>query len=207
MRLLLTGFEPFGKQDINSSEQVIQQLEGKSFEGVELFTAVLPVDRFDGPDKLLRKIMNIQPDAVISLGQAGGRHAISIERVAVNLLDYRIPDNGGNLETDKTIQVDGADAYFSTLPTRSMVNSLLENGIPAELSLSAGAFLCNQVMYEMLHHLKTFKQPTKAGFIHLPFLPEQAASETAVRPSMNLETQCKGIELCIQQLSTVKAVG
>ncbi|MEM7334112.1 MAG: pyroglutamyl-peptidase I [Chloroflexota bacterium] len=199
MKLLLTGFEPFGNQEINVSEKVVQAFEGKEFEGVELFTAVLPVDQFEGPDKLLRKVMNIQPHVVICLGQAGGRHAISIEKVAINLLNFTIPDNGGNLAKDKPIQMDGHDGYFATLPTRQMVNSLKENGIPAELSYSAGAFLCNQIMYELLHHISKFNLSTQGGFIHLPLLPEQTAQDSTVRPTMSLETICKGIEQCILQ--------
>lgn len=200
MKLLLTGFEPFGKQAINVSEQVVLHFQEHPIEGVELHTAVLPVDRFSGPDQLLRLFMRLQPDTVICLGQAGGKQAIAIERVAVNLLDFLIPDNGGNLETDKSIQTSGDAAYFATLPVRKMVTAVQNAGIPVQLSLSAGTFLCNQVMYEMLHYIHKFNLSTQAGFIHLPLLPEQVAGEIPLRPSMSLDAICKGVRIAIETL-------
>lgn len=199
-KLLLTGFEPFDRQPINVSEKVVNHFAKCGVDGFELETAVLPVNWLTAPDQLLRLFFKHQPDAVVSLGQAGGRPTLSLERIAVNLLDFITPDNGGNLETDRWIQGEGDLAYFTTLPTRRMLKAIQDAGIPVNLSMSAGTFICNQVMYEMLHHVKTFNLKTKAGFIHLPFLPEQAAGRLPPAPSMSLETQCEGIRLGLEAI-------
>lgn len=202
MKLLLTGFEPFGGSQINPSEQVVQTLAEKEFEGVEIITVILPVERFAGPDTLLRTFISAQPDVVLSLGEAGHNPAIRVERIAINLLDFLISDNGGHLVTDKPIIKDGADAFFATLPTRDLVQALQDNNVPAHLSNSAGTYLCNAVMYEMLHYLHKHKLAVAAGFIHLPQLPEQVAHTFPSRPSMSLDTMIKGITIIIQTLAT-----
>lgn len=202
MKLLLTGFEPFGGSDINPSEQVVKKLADKKIKGIELITAILPVDREAGPEKLIRAVEKNQPDAVICLGEARGRMAISIERVAVNLMDYRIEDNAGNLIQDQPIIPDGSPAYFCTLPVRKLMEAVQKVDVPAQLSLSAGAFLCNQVIYTLLHYLDTHKINTPAGFIHLPSLPEQVVDEQPIKPSMELHTQVTGIEAVIEVIKT-----
>ena len=175
MKLLLTGFEPFGGSDVNPSAQIVAQLAETGIEGVLLNTAVLPVDRKGGPAKLIEAVDKIEPDAVLCLGQAGSRPVISIERVGLNLLDFRIADNLGEQVVDQPIIPDGPTAYFATLPVRAMQEAAMAVGVPAELSLSAGAFLCNQVTYEILHYLAQNRLQIPAGFVHVPFLPEQAA--------------------------------
>jgi pyroglutamyl-peptidase len=205
MKLLLTGFEPFGGSDINPSEQVILALADKNFEGVELTPTILPVDREAGPQELLHSFEANQPEVVICLGEARGRMTINIECVAVNLMDYRIKDNAGNLIQDQPIVADGPPAYFCTLPVRKMMEAVIETGIPARLSLTAGAFLCNQVIYTLLHYLDTNKIDIPAGFIHLPSLPEQVADENPIKPSMNLQTLVKGIEVVIEVAKTKNA--
>ena len=204
MKLLLTGFEPFGGSDINPSEQVVTSLAKSGLKGIDLHTAVLPVDNKTGPAKLIEAVEETQPDAVVCLGEARGRMAICLERVAVNLLDYRIEDNAGNLIQDQPIVPDGPAAYFCTLPVRKMVEAAQKAGIPARLSLSAGAFLCNQVTYALLHHLDTKGKAIPAGFIHLPSLPEQIANEQPLKPSMNLETLVKGVKAAIEGIYTNK---
>ena len=143
MKILLTGFEPFNDSSNNPSEQVVRTLAGETIPGVCLVTAVLPVDVQAGPAALLRAWDDSQPEAVLCLGQASGRSVIAIERVAVNLLDFRIPDNAGNQFSDQPVEADGPAAYFTTLPVRSILERLTSRGIPAQLSLSAGAYLCN----------------------------------------------------------------
>lgn len=202
MKLLITGFEPFGGSQINPSEQVVLALAEKEFEGVELITVILPVERFAGPDTLLRTFISAQPDVVLSLGEAGHNPAIRIERIAINLLDFLFSDNGGHLVTDKPIIKDAPDAFFATLPTRQLQQALQDNNIPAHLSNSAGTYLCNQVMYEMLHYLHKHKLTIPAGFIHLPQLPEQVAHTYPSRPSMSLDTMINGVTTIIQTLST-----
>jgi pyroglutamyl-peptidase len=201
MDLLLTGFEPFGGSLINPSQRIVEELDGKSLHGISLKGVVLPVDNKQGPESLVKAFSSQPTDCVLCLGEAPHRSVISIERVAINLMDYRIPDNRGNTMTDAPIHPAGPAAYFTTLPVRSILEKLQSEGIPAELSLSAGAYLCNQVFYTLLDHLATINQPIPAGFIHLPTLPEQAAVGGTPCPSMSFETGLKGIKLSIEVIS------
>ena len=201
MKLLVTGFQPFGGSAINPSEQVVLALAHDGLPGVELRAAILPVDRTQSAATAIRAIREFQPDAVVSLGEAGRRMAVSIERVAINLMDYRIADNSGNQVTDEPIVAGGPAAYFVTLPVRKMAEGVRLAGVPVEVSLSAGAFLCNQVTYEVQHHLATHGLTTPAGFIHLPVLPEQAAQREPLMPSMSLETMVKGVRAALAVLT------
>lgn len=201
MRLLLTGFEPFGSSPINPSEQVVYRLAEEKIDGVEILTVILPVERFAGPDTLIRTYISAQPDVVVSLGEAGNNTAIAVEQIAINWLDFLISDNGGHLVTDKPIVADGPAAFFATLPVRALVKALNEKGIPARISHSAGTFLCNQVMYEMLHYLYKHQLQTPAGFIHLPQLPQQVAGQQPTRPSMSLEMMVEGVTAVIETLA------
>ena len=202
MKFLVTGFEPFGQSSINPSEQVVQVMAGQKFEEFGVETAVLPVHRFHGPQTLLSLVQQARPDAVVCLGEAGGRTAVSIERVAVNLLDFRLADNDGLVVQDEPIVADGPAAYFTTLPVRPLQQAVVAAGIPAELSLSAGAFLCNQVTYELLHFLAQQRLAIPAGFVHLPLLPEQAASQTPLRPSMALDVMVTAVATILHTLYT-----
>lgn len=197
MKLLLTGFEPFGESKVNPSEQVVRSLARQGIDGVDIYTVILPVQRTRGPETLVRAVQGTQPDAVLCLGEASRRMAISIERVAINLMDYRIPDNAGEQVVDVPVVPGGPAGYFCTLPVRAMLKAVGAAGIPAELSLSAGSFLCNQVIYTLLHHLASHHLETRAGFVHLPRLPEQVANQHPVAPSMSLETMSEGIRAAI----------
>ena len=201
MKLLLSGFEPFDGSAINPSEQVILRLEHYSLPGVELVRVVLPVDAARGPAALIEAFEENSPDVVLSLGEASGRSALSVERIAVNLMDFRIPDNSGASVVDQPIIPGGPAAFFSTLPIRLIVDRLREAGIPAELSLSAGAYLCNQVFYTMLHHLASRKLSIPAGFIHLPRLPAQVSTQKSSVPSMSLETSLAGVQRTIEVIA------
>jgi len=201
MKILLTGFEPFNDSSINPSEQIVHTLVAETIPGVHLVMAVLPVDVQAGPAALLRVWEDCQPEAVLCLGQASGRSVITIERVAVNLLDFRIPDNAGNQFSDQPVVADGPAAYFTTLPVRSILERLTSQGIPAQLSLSAGAYLCNQVTYVLLHHLQDQGSKIPAGFIHLPDLPQQAAQKSSPGPSMSLETMIQAVSLALQVIA------
>ena len=208
MRILLTGFEPFGGSPINPSEEVVKALVVSPPEGIELHTAILPVSHRGGPEALLRAVERSQPGAVVCLGEAGGRAGLSIERVAINLVDDHIADNAGERWVDRPVIAGGPAAYFTTLPVKEIRAAILEAGVPTELSLSAGAFLCNQVAYTLLHSLATdhLGEAFPAGFIHLPLLPEQAAArqrerpETGAGPSMDLETQVRGVAAGLRRL-------
>ena len=200
-RILVTGFEPFGGSIQNPSEQVAHALEGARIGGAEICTAILPVDTVRAP-RMLRALLNdLQPDAVVCLGEAAGRQTIAVEQVGVNLLDFRIPDNAGRLLVDQPVIEGAPDAYFATLPVRALVEAIRTEGVPAELSLSAGAYLCNQVLFILLHHLKQNGQNIPAGFIHLPNLPEQIVETGYSRSGMDRDTALRGIRAALDALA------
>jgi pyroglutamyl-peptidase len=200
MKVLLSGFEPFGSSGVNPSEKVVQTLAKQGIEGVDLITVILPVERFAGPDTLIRTFISAQPDVVLCLGEAGNRAVLTVEKVGINLLDFLISDNGGNLITDKPIVRDAPDGYFATIPVRPLVAAMNDAHIPTQISFSAGTYLCNQVLYEMLHYVKKNHLPTQVGFVHLPQLPEQVVGIIPARPSMSLDTMLAGIRTLIQTL-------
>jgi pyroglutamyl-peptidase len=217
VKILVTGFEPFGGSSLNPSEQVVRALAGQPaggprlshgpHEGAEpvpratVVTEILPVDRYRGPEALRSALERTQPDAVLCLGEASRRAALSIERVAINLMDYRIPDNSGQQVTDLPVVPGGPAAYFVTLPVRAMLAAVQGAGVPVELSLSAGSYLCNQVLYDLLHQLSGREPVLRAGFIHLPSLPEQASQAASPYPSMALETILKGVRAALAVLA------
>lgn len=201
MELLLTGFEPFGGSLLNPSQQVAACLDGNQLSALHVQSKILPVDGHLAPRTLLDSIQKLKPDAVLCLGEAPHRPVISIERVAVNLLDYRIPDNRGRQVVDQPIRNDGPAAYFSTLPVRTIYDTLRAKEFPVELSMSAGAYLCNQIMYVLLDHLALNNLSILAGFIHLPSLPAQVAKSDSSFPSMSLEIETQAIRLVIEIIS------
>ena len=195
MKILVTGFEPFGGEQRNPSAEVVECLPGKMSD-VEILKLILPVVRGKAFTAIRNAVEKFCPDVILSIGQAGGRTGISVERVAVNLDDYRIPDNEGNRPVDEPIAPNGPDGYFCTVPVKKMVSAIQAAGIPAQQSLSAGTFVCNHVMYATLHFL-TEKHPSlKFGFIHIPYLPEQVADKPGV-PSMSLEIAVKAVKAAL----------
>ena len=201
MRLLLTGFEPFAGSAINPSQEVVRAIEASRDEliGVELHTRILPVEAKRGPAMLLKAIDDIAPDAVLCLGESARAAAITLERVFINLADYRIADNAGATLSMQAIARGGPAAYFSTLPLASLYAAVKRAQVPVEYSLSAGAFLCNHVAYAMLHQLRR-RKAVAAGFVHLPRLPEQIRNEHD-RPSMNLGEMVRALRAMIGALA------
>ena len=185
MKILITGFEPFGESSINPSQMLVNSINNNDLQGAVLIKSVLPVDQAEAPETMVRLIKQHRPEAILAFGLAMGRAKISLERVALNLQDFRIPDNRGVTVTDEPIHPEGPAAYFSTLPLRAMLTELNAAGIPAELSLSAGAYLCNLVFYTVMHTLAALQINPPAGFIHLPALPQQAAGSKKTIPSMS----------------------
>jgi len=183
--ILLTGFEPFGGSPVNPSQQIVEALAADAPPGVALRTTLLPVDTLGAPDAIRVAIDAIQPSAVVMLGQAGRRTAVSIERVAINVLDFRIPDNSDRQPVDEPVVPSGPAAYFSTLPIKAIVQAVRQAGVPAAVSNTAGTYLCNQAMYIALHHIAQQGLNIPAGFIHVPSLPEQV-HERPDTPSMAL---------------------
>lgn len=186
MKVLITGFEPFGNSSINPSQILVENAEDHFPGGIELVKAILPVEKSAGPQALVDALLRHQPDAVICFGLAEGRSAISLERIAVNLMDYRMPDNAGETVQNQPVFPNGPAAYFSTLPLLAMHGALQAQNIPVVLSLTAGSYLCNQIFYTLMHHLATHGQSIPAGFIHLPACPEQAAHFQKPIPTMSL---------------------
>lgn len=200
MKILLSGFEPFGDHTRNPSQDLVLNLPDALDGGVTILKTILPVDHIRAPQILLEEISKHQPHAVLSFGLASGRARIGLERVAINLKDFRIADNTGVIMKDQPIVEDGPTAHFSSLPLRKMHTALLSAGIPSEISLSAGAYLCNQIFYIMMHEIEQKNLPTRAGFIHLPALPEQAAKADKALPSLSLEIGIRATHILISQL-------
>jgi pyroglutamyl-peptidase len=198
--ILLTGFEPFGKSSLNPSQILVEDAPAAFPNDVTISKAILPVEKTAGPQTLLSALQQHQPDAVICFGLAVGRPVISLERVAVNLMDYRMPDNAGETVLDHPIAPDGPAAYFSRLPLTKMHQALQDHHIPVEYSLSAGAYLCNQIFYTLMHYLDTHHRPIPAGFIHLPACPEQAAHFDKPLPTMSLDLMKSALPVLINTI-------
>lgn len=195
-KLLLTGFEPFLTYKINPTNDIVKLLHEEVIAGYKIVGVTLPVDYEESEKKILQIIEQVKPDVVISLGLAAGRFKITPERVAINVKDGAA-DNRGVTIQDQTIRNNGDDAYFTTLPIRAMVDRLKMNGLPAEISNSAGTYLCNNVMYSVLHHFGTKEK--LAGFIHIPASHELAILDGKI-PSWSIQDLTRAIRICIETL-------
>jgi len=174
-RILLTGFDPFDGETVNPSWEAVRALHGRRVGGHLVVARQLPTE-FAASLRLLKTAMReLRPAIVLGVGQAGGRSQLSLERVAINLQDARIPDNAGAQPIDEPVIPGAPAAYFSTLPLKSMLEALHDAGLPAEISHTAGTYVCNHIAYAMLH-LTGKMRGVRAGFIHIPYLPEQAAT-------------------------------
>ncbi|MCA6214452.1 MAG: pyroglutamyl-peptidase [Thermococcaceae archaeon] len=196
MKVLVTGFEPFGGETINPSWEAVKELPDK-IENAEIIKHQLPVTFKGVKEKLPKIIDEIEPNVVILTGQAGGRVNITVERVAINVMDARMEDNEGYKPEDEPIFENAPAAYFATIPVKRIVNALRENKIPAMVSNSAGTYVCNTAMYTALHHIAIKGLDTKAGFIHVPYIPEQVLEKP--QPSMSIEMIRKAIEIAIKE--------
>lgn len=195
--VLVTGFDPFGGEAVNPSFEIARALDGELVTGHRIVGAELPTEfarSLPALDALLRKH---RPVLVIALGQAGGRSGIALERVAINLIDARIPDNAGDQPVDVHIAAAGAAAHFTTLPVKSMLAALRAAHIPAELSQTAGSFVCNQVFYGLMHRLARSRRRVRGGFVHVPYLPEQARKFPGAA-SLPLATMIAALRLCVE---------
>ncbi|MEW5314828.1 MAG: hypothetical protein WDW38_006297 [Sanguina aurantia] len=173
--ILLTGFDPFGGETINPSWEAVRALDGRRIRGHRIVARQLPTE-FAGSLRVLKKAMReLAPVIVLGVGQAGGRSQLSIERVAINVQDARIADNAGDQPVDEPVVADGPAAYFATLPIKTILANLRGKGLPAEISQTAGTYVCNHIAYAMLY-LASRKRGIRAGFVHIPYLPEQAAA-------------------------------
>ena len=190
--ILLTGFEPFGTATSNPSGEIVKQISGDN-----IVTAILPVAYAQSAEHLLSLIEQHNPDVVICLGQAEGRTQITPEKVAINLDDARLADNEGVLRNDVKIIEHGPDAYFSTLPVKDMVEAMKAQGIPAAVSLSAGAFLCNHVFYVAQN--KFAGSNVRSGFVHVPLMDSQAPEFPGL-PTMPLDQMVIAVRAMLEVL-------
>lgn len=192
--VLLTGFDPFGGDTINPSWEAVSRLHGETIAGRCVAAEQLPTTFAGAPRALRAALRRHVPELVLCVGQAGGRAALSLERVAINVNDARIPDNAGAQPVDTPVVARGPAAYFTTLPIKAMHADLRAAGIPAEISQTAGTFVCNQVFYVLMHAFAGTR--VRGGFVHIPFLPQQVATMPGVA-SLDLDTVVSGLRVCI----------
>ncbi|MGO1580530.1 MAG: pyroglutamyl-peptidase I [Peptoniphilaceae bacterium] len=202
MKILLTAFDAFGGEKINPALEAIRILPEK-LDKTEIIKLEIPTIYKKAPQKIIEKIEEVNPDVVLSVGQAGGYSSIKVEFIGINYADARIPDNEGKQAKGEKIFEDGQNAYFSNLPVKAIVENLRENNIPANLSYSAGTFVCNDVLYSIQYYINKFNRNIKSGFIHVPYTPEQVVSKSDGTPSMSLNIISKAIEIAIKTIASM----
>ena len=195
MKILVTGFDPFAGEKVNPALEAVKSLPSE-IHGAEIHWVEIPTVFYRSAEVLEAEIVRFQPDAVLCIGQAGGRASLTPERVAINQDDARIPDNQGNQQIDTPIRLDGQAAYFSTLPIKAMVQAIKEEGLPATVSNTAGTFVCNHLMYQALYLADKKFPHMRAGFMHIPYMTEQVINKPNTA-SMNLTEIVRGIEAAI----------
>ena len=213
MKILVTGFDPFGGEKINPALETIKRLPDTIL-GAQIIKLEIPTVVGKSLAKIKEAVEKENPDVVLSIGQAGGRSEITVERVGINIDDCRIPDNEGNQPIDEPVVKGGPAAYFVTVPIKAIVENIKAHNIPASISNTAGTFICNHVCYGVAHlaaQRTAAEKPMKSGFIHIPFLPEQVIGKPALTPSMSLETIVSGIthalEAIVKYGSDIKVSG
>jgi pyroglutamyl-peptidase len=193
--ILVTGFEPFGGEDINPSWEICRDLP-EAIGAMRIHVLQVPCEFRAAIEVVAQEIESLEPAIILSLGQAGGRCAMSVERVAINVDDARIDDNAGNAPIDEPVASGGPAAYFATVPVKAMVAAMREADVPAQVSNTAGTFVCNHLMYGVLHFLAASRREARAGFIHVPWLDAQALARPQ-EPSMALATMVRGVEAAL----------
>ena len=213
MKILVTGFDPFGGEKINPALETIKRLPDAIL-GAQIIKLKIPTVVGKSLAKITEAVEKENPDVVLSIGQAGGRSEITVERIGINIDDCRIPDNEGNQPIDEPVVKGGPAAYFVTVPIKAIVENIKAHNIPASISNTAGTFICNHVCYGVAHLAAARTaagKPMKSGFIHIPFLPEQVIGKPALTPSMSLETIVSGIthalEAIVEHGSDIKVSG
>lgn len=188
-KLLITGFDPFGGASINPAWEAVKRLPEKIGD-FEVYKLEIPTVYGLASQRVLESARKIQPDVILCVGQAGGRAAVTPERIGVNIRDAKISDNAGNQPVGQFVAEEGPAAYFATVPVTAMAESIRAAGLPGQVSNSAGAFVCNDTLYGLLHHYAG--TDVRVGFIHVPWLPEQGS------PSMPLEDTTRALEAAIR---------
>ena len=209
MKVLVTGFDPFGGEPINPAWEAVKAMKD-TIAGAEIVKMQIPTVVGKSIEKIHQKMKELQPDLVISVGQAGGRFGVTPERVAINVTDARIPDNEGNQPIDEPIFSDGPAAYFSNLPVKAMVQAIKDAGYPSVLSNSAGTYICNHVMYGILYYIEKEFPNVRGGFIHVPYAPSQVVNKPST-PSMALADITASLEAAVaaavSSKEDIRAVG
>lgn len=199
MKLLLTAFDPFGGDKINPALEAVKLVPDK-IGNIDVIKLMVPTVFKKSIDTVVASMNEHKPDIVLCIGQAGGRFEVTPERVAINVDDARIQDNEGNQPIDTKIYEDGAPAYFTQLPVKAMVKRIRDSGLPSSLSNSAGTFVCNHLMYGVLYHIEKSFPGVRGGFIHVPFIPEQAVLRTPPAPSLSMTDIARAIEEAIKAI-------
>ena len=198
MKALVTGFEPFGADAINPSREAVLRLPARLDE-LTIKTRILPTVFGRTIAALEDALVATRPDIVLCVGLAGGRAELSLERVAINVDDARIPDNDRQQPIDRPIAAEGPAAYFTGLPVKAAVAALREAGLPAIVSNTAGTFVCNHLFYGLMHLVASRSLPIRGGFLHVPYMPEQVATLAGMQvPSMALADIVRGIEIILR---------
>lgn len=196
MTILITAFDPFGGETINPAWEAVNRLADE-IAGAKIVKLQIPTAFGRASQAIVERIQEVRPDHILSIGQAGGRSAMTVEFVGINWQDGRIPDNDGFWPLGEPLEKDGDAAYFATLPVNAMVTQMRGAGVPAFISYSAGTYVCNAVLYRILHYIQSNHLNCKAGFIHVPYSPKQAISKAQGTPTMDLATVQAGIEAAI----------
>ncbi|MBL1096822.1 pyroglutamyl-peptidase I [Streptomyces coffeae] len=194
-RVLLTGFEPFGGEEVNPSWEAVSLVAAAPPPGLDLITARLSCVFGTALEELAAAVEAADPDLVLCVGQAGGRSRITVERVAINVDDARIPDNAGQQPIDEPVVAGGPAAYFAPLPVKACVAAVRAAGIPAALSQTAGTFVCNHVFYGLAHLIATRRPAMRGGFVHLPYAPGQVVDRD--QPSLPVATAAEALRVLV----------
>ena len=197
MKVLVTGFDPFGGEAVNPAFEAVKMLPDE-IAGAEIIKLEIPTVFSKCGPAVEAGIQKYEPDVVINVGQAGGRSCVTIEQVAVNLAEARIPDNDGEQPSDEPVQKDGAPAYYATIPVKAIVKNIRDHGIPCHISYTAGTYVCNCIMYNVLHMAATKYSNIRAGFIHVPFAAQQAVEKPNGTPFMSLEMIADSLKYAIE---------
>lgn len=200
---MITGFDPFGGEKTNPAIEAVKRLPAV-IAGATVVPLGIPTVFGTCAEVVRQAIITERPDVVLSVGQAGGRSALTPERIAINLDDGRIPDNAGFQPVDQPIQPNGPAAYFTQLPVKAMAQAIRQAGLPSHVSTTAGTYVCNHIMYEVQHLRATEFPQLQAGFIHIPFLPEQVVQRSGV-PSLSLTDDVRGLTAAIRAIVIARA--
>lgn len=200
MKILITGFEPFGGESVNPAYEAVKLLPDMAGD-IQIVKMEIPTVFGEAGKVVETGILQHQPDAVICVGQAGRRADIGVERVAINLVEASIPDNAGNQPMDVKVQEDGDTAYFAIIPVKAMVKNIKDHGIPASISYTAGTYVCNSVMYDLLYLIDRKYPSIRGGFIHVPYATEQGVGKPVGTATMELSTISKALLYALEAVA------